>query len=272
MNSTRLRAVIAAVAVSALLSACATTKANSPGAASATVTSLHKIARQNLCVTEGEVRDAGGGQMEVDSPAMRAVVAGSEPEVAELRFLYRGPTSQTSALGNGEVRRQVALKLRAEDSCNVIYVVWRFEPDSKFVVQTKRNPGKPATASAATMATRRFPRRSRQVPPPKPGDEHLFQASLTGERLQVFLDRDLVWQGSLGAAADFSGPVGIRTDNARLALRWRHSPGTPATVVASATTADRRRLSLWRLGAHRTVPLEHDSLVHHEARRRDVAV
>src|SRR5262245_41006941 len=130
MNSARLRAALAAVAVSALVSACAT-KTTAPGPASATVASLHKVARQNLCVTEGEVRDAGGGQMEVDSPAMRAVVAGSEPEVAELRFLYRGPTTETSRLASGEVRRQVALKLRAEDTCNVVYVVWRFEPASK---------------------------------------------------------------------------------------------------------------------------------------------
>jgi hypothetical protein len=218
MHSARLRAALAAVAVSLLVSACATTTV-SPSSASATVTSLRRIARQNLCVTEGEVRDAGGGQMEVDSPAMRAVVAGSEPEVAELHFVYRGPTSQTSALANGEVRRQVALKLRAEDSCNVVYVVWRFEPESKVVVQTKRNPGKHSHRECGDHGYETIPGIvTKQVPSPRAGEEHLLQATVTGEALQVFLDRELVWQGDLGTAADFSGPVGIRTDNARLAF------------------------------------------------------
>ena len=236
MNSARLWAALAAVAVSALVSACAT-KTTSPGTASATVSSLQKVPRQSLCVTEGEVRDAGGGQMEVDSPAMRAVVAGSEPEVAELRFLYRGPTSQTSALANGEVRRQVALKLRAEDSCNVVYVVWRFEPDSKVVVQTKKNPGKHSHRECGDHGYETIlPTVTKQVPPPKPGDEHLLQASLTGEALQVFLDRDLVWQGNLGADTDFRGPVGIRTDNARLAFEMAALAGNSSDCAAATAS------------------------------------
>jgi hypothetical protein len=170
-------------------------------------------------VTEGEVSDAGGGQMEVDSPAMRAVVAGSAPEVAELRFVYRGPTSQTSALANGEVRRQVGVKLRAEDSCNVVYVVWRLEPDSKVVVQTKNNPGKHRHRECGDGGYETVsPRTAIQVPAPVAGEEHLLQAGLKGRELDVLLDHQLVWQGDLGSNVDFSGPVGIRTDNARLAF------------------------------------------------------
>jgi hypothetical protein len=214
------RSALAAVAVSALVSACAT-KSAAPGPAPPhpTVASLHKVARQNLCVTEGEVREIGAGQMEVDSPAMRAIVAGSEPEVAELRFVYRGPTAQTTPLANGEVRRQVAIKLRAEDTCNVVYVVWRFEPESKIVVQTKKNPGQHTHRECGDRGYQTIPAtETKQVAAPSPGDEHLLQARLTGETLEVFLDRDLVWRGNLGSDAQFSGPVGIRTDNARLAF------------------------------------------------------
>ena len=224
MNSYRVRAALVIALVSVLVSACATkTTAPRPTSASASTStsaaSLHKISRQNLCVTEGEVRDAGNGQMEVDSPAMRAVVAGSEPEMAELRFVYRGPTTQTSALANGEVRQQVALKLRAEDSCNVVYVVWRVAPEAKIVVQTKTNPGQHSHRECGDHGYETIPpTETKQVPAPNPGDEHLLQARLSGEDLQVFADRALVWSGNLGDRADFSGPVGIRTDNTRLAF------------------------------------------------------
>ena len=205
-----------AVALSVLLSACATKTVQPP---SVTATTLHKVARADLCVTEGEVRDVGGGQMEVDSPAMRAVVKGSEPEVAELHFVYRGPTTETSRLANGEVRRQVALKLRAEDSCNVVYVVWRIEPESKIVVQTKANPGKHSHRECGDKGYENVAARtSKPVPPPAAGEEHLLQAQLTGENLVVYLDRDVVWQGEIGSNVDFSGPVGLRTDNASLAF------------------------------------------------------
>jgi len=231
----RLRVTLA-IALCALVSACAT-KTVAP--ARATSTTLQKVERAKLCVTEGEVRDAGDGQMEVDSPAMRAVVAGSEPEVAELHFVYRGPTAQTSALANGEVRRQVALKLRAEDSCNVVYVVWRFEPESKLVVQTKANPGKHSHRECGDKGYENVaPRAAKQVPPPAAGEEHSLQARLTGEDLMVYLDRDLVWEGDLGSKADFSGPVGIRTDNARLAFELAALSGSSSDCRSYASGAD----------------------------------
>jgi len=225
-----------AVALSVLLSACAT-KTVEP--VSVRSTTLRKVDRADLCVTEGEVRDAGGGQMEVDSPAMRAVVKGSEPEVAELHFIYRGPTSETSRLANGEVRRQVALKLRAEDSCNVVYVVWRFEPESKVVVQTKANPGKHSHRECGDQGYENVaPRASKPVPPPGAGEEHLLQAQLTGENLMVYLDRDLVWQGEIGSNVNFSGPVGLRTDNASLAFEIAALSGGSGDCGSYARGAD----------------------------------
>ena len=35
-------------------------------------------------------------------------------------------------------------KLRAEDACNLVYVMWRIEPQSRLVVSVKRNPGQHA--------------------------------------------------------------------------------------------------------------------------------
>ena len=45
------------------------------------------------------------------------------------------------------------------------------------------------------------------------------------DEMQVFADNQLVWEGSLGAAAaPFDGPVGIRSDNARLQIQLRVGP------------------------------------------------
>jgi hypothetical protein len=45
---------------------------------------------------------------------------------------------------------------------------------------------------------------------------------MKGAELQVFADNSLVWEGSVGPdALAFDGPVGIRSDNARLEIDLR---------------------------------------------------
>jgi hypothetical protein len=45
---------------------------------------------------------------------------------------------------------------------------------------------------------------------------------MDGDNLSVFVDNRQVWEGSLGPdAAALTGPVGIRSDNARLQLDLR---------------------------------------------------
>jgi hypothetical protein len=200
-----------------LLSACSPSTAARPMPGDVSTTDLRKVEAGALCVTDGKVRDIGSGVMEVNSPEMRAVVAGSAPEVAEMRFRYEGPTAETSALANGEIRRQAGLKLRAADSCNVVYVVWRFEPEARLVVQVKNNPGKHRHAECGDAGYQNVPpRKSSPVPLPLAGEEHFLQARLDGSDLSVYVDHELAWQGDIGSDATFGGPVGIRTDNARL--------------------------------------------------------
>jgi hypothetical protein len=200
---------------------------------------MKKVDPRDLCVTEGSVHDRGGGQMEVDSPAMRAVVTGSSPEVAELRFVYEGPTNETSKLANGEIRRQAGLKLRAEDSCNVVYVIWRFEPESRLVVSVKNNPGKHKHTECGDGGYRNVdPRRSSPVPPLRAGEEHVIQAQITGSDLQVLVDRELAWQGPIGVEDASTGPVGIRTDNARLAFELAALSGGDSIAGACGAPVD----------------------------------
>jgi hypothetical protein len=93
-----------------------------------------------LCVTEGAAIPTGG-RLLIESPKFRAVSARSTDAAAQLRFDYLGPTAESAALGSGRVRRQIGLKLRAQDGCNLVYVMWRIEPVSELSVQVKRNPG-----------------------------------------------------------------------------------------------------------------------------------
>ena len=65
---------------------------------------------------------------------------------AEARFKYLGPTSQEARLGSGESRRQFGLRLRAQDPCNLVYAMWRIEPEPMLVVSVKRNPGMHSSA------------------------------------------------------------------------------------------------------------------------------
>jgi len=178
------------------------------------------IVTEGLCVTEGEVQNRGRGRFEATSPAMRAVVAGSESEIAELRFLYKGPTAEMARFADGELRRQVGFKLRAEDSCNVVYALWRFEPRPGVFVSVKRNPDRHHHVECADFGYEDVTAlRSTPVRAPKVGEEHVMRALLDGRNLQVVIDGQAVWEGDVGDVSSIVGPAGIRTDNARLVFQ-----------------------------------------------------
>jgi hypothetical protein len=104
-------------------------------------TDLNPVSRANLCVTEGTIEQMPGGRLSVSVPKMRAYLNALTPQIAEARFTYLGSTGNEARLGSGELRRQFGLKLRAQDACNLVYAMWRMEPESKLVVSIKSNPG-----------------------------------------------------------------------------------------------------------------------------------
>jgi hypothetical protein len=147
------------------------------------------IDRSNFCVTEGTIQEAGGDRMSVDVPKMRAYVTTSTSQSAEIRFHYAGPTHKESALGSGQMRRQFGLKLRAQDPCNLVYVIWRIDPESKLVVSVKRNPSEHTSAQCGNRGyTNIKPRKSSAVPRLQPGDSHTLRAELKRQELRVFVD------------------------------------------------------------------------------------
>jgi hypothetical protein len=176
------------------------------------------VSRERLCVTEGAIGLAADHRLSVDVPKMRAYVNQWTTQSAELRFTYLGGTSKESALGSGAIRRQFGLKLRAQDPCNLVYAIWRVDPDSKLVVSVKRDPGQRTSAECGNRGYVNIkPRKATAVPHLESGQAHTLRAEMSNAELRVFVDNHEVWEGDVGPdAAKLDGPVGIRSDNARL--------------------------------------------------------
>jgi len=162
-------------------------------------------------------------RLAVNVPKMRAYVNAYTLPVAEARFTYLGSTGNEAPLASGEMRRQFGLKLRAQDACNLVYAMWRIEPQSKLVVSVKSNPGEHSSAQCSNHGYQNIKaRRSSPVPTLSPGEMHTLRAQMNGPEMEVFADNALVWEGSVGPdALAFDGPVGIRSDNARLQIDLR---------------------------------------------------
>ena len=171
-------------------------------------------------VTRGSVQPLDGGRVLVREPKMRAVVPWSDGEEAELRFRYDGPSDGVAPLASGDVRRQVGLKLRAEDGCNLVYVMWRIDGKQPIVVSTKRNRGQHTHRQCGARGYRNLVARAGTQPPALvAGAEHRLHAKLEGLVLRVWVDRVLAWEGDVGAdAATLRGPAGVRSDNGRFQL------------------------------------------------------
>src|ERR1700733_13050595 len=190
------------------------------------------VSRANLCVTEGAIEELPGRRLSVSVPKMRAYVNAYTQPLAEVRFTYLGSTGNEARLASGEMRRQFGLKLRAQDACNLVYAMWRIEPESKLVVSVKSKPGEHTSAQCGNRGYQNIkPLRSVAVPTLNSGSTHTLRAEMNGAELHVFADNSLVWEGSVGQdALAFDGPVGIRSDNARLQIDFR--TGKPLTDKA----------------------------------------
>jgi len=178
------------------------------------------IARAHLCVTEGSVTELPGDRLSVSVPKMRAYATVSTLQDVTAHFTYLGATGGEARLGSGELRRQFGLKLHAQDACNLVYAMWRIEPESRLVVSVKSNPGQHTSAECGNRGYRNVkPRRSSQVPLLRPRDTHTLRGEMNGEEMKVLVDGAVVWEGSVGKeAVAFAGPVGMRSDNARLEI------------------------------------------------------
>jgi len=149
---------------------------------------------------------------------MRAYVNQTDADSAQIRFTYLAATAHQSALASGAQRVQFGLKLHASDACNLIYVMWRIEPESKLVVSVKSNPGQHTSSQCSNHGYQNIkPHMSAAIPKLAAGQSHTLTAVVHGDDLRAFIDGGLMWQGAPGVVASgMRGPAGVRSDNARL--------------------------------------------------------
>jgi hypothetical protein len=167
-------------------------------------------------VSDGKIDKAAGNRLIVSSKEMRATLKKTSPsQEVTVNFTYLGPTSEVSHLGNGEVRHQFGIKLKAQDTCNLVYVMWNFDTQ-KIAVSVKLNPGQRTHEDCLDRGYINNIKPRVLVPPPpvRVDQPHSLYADLKAQELTVKADGVLVWQGTLvPAVLKFEGPVGLRSDN-----------------------------------------------------------
>jgi hypothetical protein len=172
-------------------------------------------------VSDGKIEQTADGRLAVSSREMRATLkTASRSQQATVRFTYLGPTPDVSHLGNGEVRHQFGIKLKAQDICNLVYVMWNFDTQ-KIAVSVKLNPGQRTHEDCLDRGyiNNIKPSRWTAPPPVQVRLPHTLLAELQGQQLTVKADAILVWQGILvPEVLAFNGPVGLRSDNAQVAF------------------------------------------------------
>jgi hypothetical protein len=173
------------------------------------------ITADDLCVTKGHVAEGG-----VADPTMRGYARGAGGDAAALTFTYRGESFETRELAGGQTRRQIGIKLRAQDSCNVVYVMWRLDPQPKLDISVKLNPMKKTHEECGAGGYIKVkPHQKSFIPAFEYGKTHTLRTEIVGDELFAWIDDKLLWHGTLPATARaLKGPAGIRSDNVKFDL------------------------------------------------------
>jgi hypothetical protein len=191
-----------------------------------------KPADDSLCVTKGAARIGST----ITHPAMRAVARGSIGEAASLEFVFRGDTEKKKDLATSGARRQLGLKLRAQNGCNVVYVMWRLDPKPAIDVSVKLNPGAKDHGDCGANGYRKVkPIKASDLPPLLIGARHALRATIAGDELTAWVDDQVAFRGRLPIEArSLRGPAGLRSDNLSFELvSFVTAPGDPKQPLPS---------------------------------------
>lgn len=175
----------------------------------------------SACLSAGDARRVEG-KLLIETPITRAVWQDSDGERGGIEIEYLGPTTQQTPAASGRVLRQIGLRLRGQDPCNAIYVMWPVEPEARLRVMTKINEGLSTFAECGARGYRSIvPQSSADVAPLRIGEARRLEAMIVDDLLTVTVDGRVVWTGRItAAAAKLSGYTGLRTDNVRMRVRW----------------------------------------------------
>jgi hypothetical protein len=179
----------------------------------------------HLQVTSGAITTLRSGLLQTRSPEMRAVEhdADRHAQWARLKFRYNGPSDGTSTLGSGAIRRQIGMKLRAADPCNLVYVMWWEYPVHQIAISVKRNPGQTTSSQCGNRGYTELAKIPLSTPSSVQDHRtHVLEARTRREpdgtlALTVLSDGTPVYDEPLPASltTDLDGPIGIRSDNGR---------------------------------------------------------
>lgn len=191
---------------------------------------LAPVAPGALCVTKGAARIGE----RVTQPTVRAFAHETSGDAAALTFTYRGETEHTRALASGQERRQLGLKLRAANGCNLVYVMWRLDPKPALEVSIKVNPGMSTHKQCGAEGYQKVKHGAlAAVPPLVAGETHTLRAEISGDELTAWIDDQPAWRGTLpDPARTLSGPAGLRSDNLAFDLVAFSAPAAPASAHA----------------------------------------
>ena len=195
----------------------------------ADVSALFPVPASELSVTSGVLGSQGATWLELQSPTVRAVVGRLTRDDVEIAFVYRGPSRDDAPLASGEMRRQIGVKLRARDTCNVVYIMWHIEPTVGIHVSVKSNRGRTTHAECGDGGyVNILPSWwRRDLPQIVVGEQHTLEGRIDGHVLRVMADGAPAWVGSLSPDVfGVDGPVGLRSDNGQFDVELR-APATP---------------------------------------------
>jgi len=202
-----------------------------PPDSKASADGFKQVSRAELDVSDGKVGEKSDGSLTIDSPEVRATQRAKTAKAARLVFTYLGPTKETAKLASGQVARQIGLKLRAKNTCNLLYVMWKLEEKERVAVSVKRNPGKSTHAECGAKGyvniKPTFQERPEKFPSAKDGKLHTLEAEVLKRsndeyELIVKADGNVVWKGSIEAKLldDIDGPAGFRSDNGKFTFKF----------------------------------------------------
>ncbi len=169
----------------------------------------HALTLDQLTIESGRIHGEGS-QLAIAAPEVRATAALTSGDAATLAFTFEGHTAETSKLANGEIRSQVCLKLRASNTCNLMYVCW--QENGQINASVKSNAGQSTHAQCGANGYHGF--FSTQSTPLTPHAAHTLTAKIIADTLTITADEN-TYSVELPADAPTSGGVmGMRSDNA----------------------------------------------------------
>jgi len=177
-----------------------------------------KTEQKEWNISDGHIEKAVGNRLMTQSKEMRATLKRNTSQHVAVNFTYLGPSLELSRLGSGEIRHQFGIKLKAQDICNLVYVMWNFDTQ-KIAVSVKTNAGQRTHEECLDRGyINDIKADIKKDPPALHVDEpHILAADLDGQQLDVTVDGKVVWRGMLPAMVlQLHGPVGLRSDNAQV--------------------------------------------------------